>query len=137
MAGAANILALLSQTIYDSWLDWQWESRLCAAFDSSPASAIPDFVERPAEVGKVGRAITGTSTRYDVIVGTHGTGKSTIVQKIAWETSRALYVLVQPGEDVRSAIARRLLKHLVVRAQSRSCKEPEIDCWPVSAMNLL
>ena len=112
MAGAANILALLSQTIYDSWSDRQWEGRVCAAFDPSPASAIPDFVERPAEVEKVRRAIAGTSSRYDVIVGTHGTGKSTIVQKIACETSRALYVLVQPGEDVRSAIATSIVEAL-------------------------
>lgn len=112
MAGAANILALLSQTIYDPWSDWQRESRLCAAFGPSPASAIPDFVERPAEVGKVRRDITGTSTQYDATAGTHGTRKSTIVQKIACETSRALYVLVQPGEDVRSAIATSIVEAL-------------------------
>ena len=112
MAGATVILALVGHAIYDSWLDRQWEGHLCAAFDPSPASVIPDFVERPAVVEKVRRAIAGTSTRYDVIVGNHGTGKSTIVQKIACETSGALYVLIRPDEDVGLAVARAIVSAL-------------------------
>ena len=112
MAVATIILALLSQAIYDTWLDRQWEGHLCAAFDPSPAPAIPDFIERPAVVEKIRRAIAGTSTRYDVIVGNHGTEKSTIVQKIACETSGALYVLIRPDEDVGSAVAMAIVEAL-------------------------
>ena len=112
MAGATIILALLSQAIYDSRSDRQWEGRLRAAFDPSPAPAIPDFVERPAVEEKVRRAIAETSTQYDVIVGNHGTGKSTIVQKIACETSGALYVLIRPETDVVSAVTMAIVEAL-------------------------
>ena len=63
-------------------------------------------------VEKVHRVIAGTSARYEVIVGNHGTGKSTIVQKIACETSGALYALIGPGLAVESAVAKAIVEAL-------------------------
>ena len=112
MIAATVVLALVGRAVYDSWLDRQWERHQCAAFDQSTAPDIPDFVERPAVMEKVRRVIAETSTWYEVIVGNHGTGKSTIVQKIASETSEALYVLIPAGTDVESAVAKAIVEAL-------------------------
>ena len=112
MASATIILALLSQAIYGSWLDRQWEGHLCAAFDPSPAPVVPNFVERLAVIEKVRRVIAATSTQYGVIIGNYGTGKSTVVQKIACETSGALYAFIRPKMDVESAVAKAIVEAL-------------------------
>ena len=64
-----------------------------------------------------------TSLRYEVIVGNHGTGKSTIVQKIARETSEPPTFSSQRARmsEVRSLIL--LFVPSVVHAQCCSCKE--------------
>ena len=137
MGIATVILALVGQAIYDSWLDRQWERHLCAAFDQSPAPVIPDFVERPAVVEKVRRVLAGTPTRYDVIVGNNGTGKSTVVQKIACETSGALYVLIQPDEDVGSAVATAIVEALGGPHPESFLRRVWKNWGLVSTMNLL
>ena len=75
--------------------------------------APPDFVERPDVMEMVRKTVTSGTGQYDVIVGNHGTGKSTIVMKIAAETAGVVYVGVSEKDGgVRAGLAAALVDAL-------------------------
>jgi hypothetical protein len=52
------------------------------------------------------------TARYKVIVGNHGTGKSTLVRKVATETKGALYVFIPEKDEVKEGLCEALLNAL-------------------------
>ena len=55
--------------------------------------------------------LSGTGN-YDVVVGNHGTGKSTIVKKIAKETPGAVYVFIKPLANINKAMTKAFIEAL-------------------------
>ena len=82
------------------------------AFDKSPAPIDPMLVERPFKYEKIKKVITRSDYGYGLIVGNHGTGKSTIVERIACETSGALYIFIEPDPNTENALSRAIIAAL-------------------------
>lgn len=109
---ATAILGLAGDAAYKAWLDSQREKKMVTAFDKSPAPVDPKFVERPLVYQVVKEVITRNDYNYGLIVGNHGTGKSTIVKKIACETNGALYISIKSDPDSDRALSRAIITAL-------------------------
>ena len=98
--------------MYKAWLDSQREKKMVTAFDKSPAPADPMFVERPLVDEMVKKVITRGGYGYGLIVGNHGTGKSTIVKRIACETDGVLYVSINSDPNTEKELSRAIITAL-------------------------
>jgi hypothetical protein len=104
------LAAFSADVLYHLWLDNRRERTLCAAFESATIPDPPYFVDRPEITEKVRKTIASSSRAYKVIVGNHGTGKSTLVKKVASETAGTIYVYVPEcgNQDVKIGLTRGL-----------------------------
>ena len=100
---AVGLLTL--DTTYAFWVEKRREQRIYAAFQPAAVPGPPNFVERPAVAKKVRKTISSGTGNYEVILGNHGTGKSTIVEKVAGETPGVIYVSISTKGDVRENLA--------------------------------
>jgi hypothetical protein len=109
----SSVLFLLSaDTLYTLWREKQRDSNLYAAFKPHAVPEAPDFVARPDLTEKVRKIFRRPTGSYDVIVGNCGTGKTTLLEKIADETEGALYVRITDCEEVNRGLTRALRKAL-------------------------
>ena len=78
--------------------------------------AVPDpsnFLEHPAVAEVVRSTLSSGTEHYDVIMGNHGTGKSTIVEKITKETAGAIYVFINPFGDIDQTLTSAFMDALI------------------------
>ena len=68
---------------------------------------MPDFVVLLWRRGSVRLSLE--IPLYEVIVVNHGSGKSTIVRKVACETCGAVYAPIEPTVDLKSGVAEAIL----------------------------
>jgi DNA replicative helicase MCM subunit Mcm2 (Cdc46/Mcm family) len=99
-------------TLYHLWLDDRREQGLCAAFDGRVWPALPGFVAREALEAELLKTMRCTTDRYIVVIGDHGTGKSTLVAKVATEMEGALYVFASEREVVKAGLCKDLVEAL-------------------------
>ncbi|KAF8537844.1 hypothetical protein BDD12DRAFT_911207 [Trichophaea hybrida] len=92
--GSAGCLA--GGVIYAYWYDNNRDILIYAALQKRSVPATTDFIERPEAWKQVTQALTSAPTKYDVIIGYHGTGKSTLIREIAGEIPGIVYVLIPP-----------------------------------------
>ena len=111
--GSASALCLIIGDIgYAHWSGKQRERKIQAAFQPVAVPDPPNFVERPAVAKMVRSTILSGTENYDVIVGNHGTGKSTIVEKIAKEAPGAIYVFIKSFGNTYEAVTRAFIEAL-------------------------
>jgi len=103
---------LASDVAYAYWHESGREHRIDAALEEAdPVFADPENVDRPDLERMVERVIKSSPTKYDIIVGNHGTGKSTLVYRLARRLPGVIYVTLpsaesRPGSaDARSCFA--------------------------------
>ena len=106
---ATVILGFAGEAMYKTWLDSQREKKMLSAFDKPPAPADPIFVERPLVYEMV---ITRGDYGYGVIVKNHGTGKSTIVERIACETSGVPHISIKLDPNIEKELPRAIISTL-------------------------
>ena len=79
--------------------DWYRERCLDAALEEAyPDSDSDDeeFIKRPEAEERFEKIIKSSPSRYSVVLGSHGTGKSTLAKNVARKTRGAIYVDVPP-----------------------------------------
>lgn len=85
---------------------------MLTAFNKSPAPVVPDFVECPSLNEMVNEVITRCGCTYEVIVGPHGSGKSTIIKRLACETSGVIYISIESGTDTEKGLSQAIIAAL-------------------------
>jgi ABC-type proline/glycine betaine transport system ATPase subunit len=58
-----------------------------------------EFFPRPDIQQRIDALLKRHNAQYDVIVGLHGTGKTTVIRKMAAETAGVVYVYIHDAED--------------------------------------
>ena len=117
------VVLLLADYQYTYWRGkWQQHKMYAALNKRTPAPDPPDFVERPAVSEALGRILTSDSGQYEVIVGNHGTGKSTLVERVANKTPGVIYVFVGGDGDVTFNVTSALIEAL-------HWEEPPLTSW--------
>jgi len=92
LGGSAAVL-FAADVGYAYWREKQRRKNIYSAFLPAAVPSPVDFVARPAVMEMV-REILTTGTKYEVIVGNRGTGKSTIVRQLAGTIPGVIYVYV-------------------------------------------
>jgi hypothetical protein len=114
-----GLTLLASDVAYAYWHESGRDNRIDAVMEETdPIPADPDIVDRPDAEKMVELVIKSPPTKYDIIVGNHGTGKSTLVYRLARRLPGVIYVAVPSAEsrtesrtgstDVRSRFVRAL-----------------------------
>ena len=98
MSGSA-VVFFAADVGYAYWREQQRQKNIYSSFLPSAVPSPADFVARPAVMEMV-REILTTGTNYEVIVGNHGTGKSTIVKQAAGTIPGVIYVHVARGKNI-------------------------------------
>lgn len=107
------VLAASADVAYSWWHEKHREKKISSAFQSKPIHDPPRFVERPAVSSMVREAFTSSPGEYNSIIGNHGTGKSTIVEKVASETPGVIYVnCINRAGNIDATLAQALVHSL-------------------------
>jgi len=125
LGGVGTATAFAGDIGYAQWREKQRQRKIYAAFQPTAIRSPPNFVERPA-ISKVIRDKLTQHTRYEVIVGNHGTGKSTIVKMIASTIPGAIYVYTAVparGDNVAATLADALAAALNWEERGLSWRE--------------
>ena len=120
--GGTVVIAIAADVGYAHWCENQRQRKIYAAFQPTADPSPPNFVERPA-ISEVIRDRLTKRTRYEVIVGNLGTGKSTIVEKVASTIPGAIYVYTDVGGNVAITLADAFAAALNWEEQGLSWRE--------------
>ena len=91
--GSATFIA--GDVGYVYWFERQRQLKMYTALLHREAPLLPDFVERKdAKEGVLSVMMSPTSS-YEVIVGNHGTGKTTLVREVTRENTGIIYMPIQ------------------------------------------
>ena len=135
--GGTAVIAIAGDVGYDHWRERQRQKKIYAAFQSTSAVPNPpDFVERPAISKMIHDRLTFNDTEYEVIVGNIGTGKSTIVEKVASTIPGAIYVYTTGEQNVATSLTDSFAAALNWEEKGLSWREMIVQiALPSSAMH--
>jgi len=111
-----GLLVVAAVVVDDQYAYWhgKWQQHKYAALNKRTAapSRPSDFVERPVVSSMLDKIITSDSGQYGIIVGNHGTGKSTLVERVASKTPGVIYVFIGGSGGVAANVTSALNKAL-------------------------
>jgi hypothetical protein len=88
---------------YAYWREKQRQKNIYSAFLPTAVPSPADFVARPAVMEMIQKCLTA-GTKYEVIVGNHGAGKSTMVRQVAGAIPGVIYVYVAGGNNIATTL---------------------------------
>jgi len=102
---SAFVAAAVTDIVYAYWSEQRRQGRIYAAFTQTALPGPPDldFVKRPA-VSELVRQTLTVGMHFEVIVGNHGTGKSTIVKKVGSTIPGVIYVFIEENRNIAAMI---------------------------------
>ena len=120
--GGVTATVIAGDIGYAQWRENQRQRKIYAAFQPTAVPIPPNFVERPV-ISEMIRDRLTKRTRYEVIVGNSGTGKSTIVKKVASTIPGAIYIHPAMGGNVAATLADAFAAALNWEEQGLSWRE--------------
>jgi hypothetical protein len=101
--GASAAVFVAPDDAYAYWREKQRQKQIYPAFTPTVVPGPANFVARPAVMKMVQERLTA-GKKYEVIVGNHGTGKSTVVKMVAGIIPGVLYVYVAGCNNIATTL---------------------------------
>lgn len=95
--GSASFIA--GDVGYAYWFERHRQVKMYASLLRGEGPLPPDFVERKDTKKRLLDVMMSPISAYEIIVGNHGTGKTTLVREVARENTGIIYVSIQRIQD--------------------------------------